>query len=152
VELNCRVNESLVDIWTITEAELVPLTRFLQTQETVAALHRLRDSIAFLDAMESFVSYNSMCPAPRLRTIFIEAGLIALKMHVIQSHFKFSRGLHVNGTFMSETSGLHIITGRKQSGKSKYVRSVALLEILAHAACRLPATFVSFRLLQNICI
>jgi DNA mismatch repair ATPase MutS len=151
VELNCGVNESLADIWTIADAELVPPTRLLRTTETLAALHRLCDSIAFLDAMESFVSFNSMCPAPMLRTIFIEAGLIAPKM-IIQSHFKFSRGLHVNDTFISETSALHIIVGRNKSGKSKYVRSVALLAILAHAGCQLPATFVSFRLLKNICI
>ncbi|GJP74826.1 hypothetical protein CLOP_g5358 [Closterium sp. NIES-67] len=51
---------------------------------------------------------------------------------------------------MSEASNAMIITGPNMSGKSTYLRQVALLTILAHIGCYVPARFASFRVVDRI--
>jgi DNA mismatch repair ATPase MutS len=151
-ELNSRVNESLVEIWQLTDRELALLLDVIWAKDTVSALHCLCDSIALLDAMTALVSYCSLSPVATVRPVFTDGGPIAVK----SGHHPIlvTRSPHdavPNDVFLSETSAMHIITGRNNSGKSTFLRSVALNTILAHTGCNVPAEFASFRLLKNVC-
>lgn len=151
-ELNARVNESLAEIWLLTDSELASLMDTIWEKETVSSLHRLCDSIALLDAMTAMVSYCSLSPGPMVRPSFNEGGPIAIKAghHPILLARAPSDAVP-NDVFISETSATHIITGRNNAGKSTFLRSVALNAILAHTGCNVPAEFASFRFLNNVC-
>lgn len=151
VELNTRVNESLAEIWLLTDRELVTLQDAIWAKDTVSALHRLCDSIALLDALTSMISYCSMSQVQTVRPKLTVGGPIAVKglFHPILAE-RSPTDIVPNDVFLSETSALHLITGRNNSGKSTFLRSTALISILAHTGCSVPAEFASFRILRNI--
>lgn len=151
VELNTRVNESLAEIWLLTDRELEGLLGVIWARDTVSALHRLCDSIALLDALTSMVSYSSLSQVPTSRPKFTTGGPIEIKgaCHPILAE-RNPAGVVSNDVFLNETSALHVITGRNNSGKSTFLRSTALTSILAHTGCNVPAELASFRILRNI--
>jgi DNA mismatch repair protein MutS len=50
-----------------------------------------------------------------------------------------------NDTYMSDCSSLHIITGPNMSGKSTYLKQVALIAVMAQMGCYVPAAFAALR-------
>lgn len=151
IELNSRVNESLAQIWTLTDRELADLLDVIWSKDSITALHSLCDSVAILDMLSSFVSYCSVCPVRTVEPSFTIGGPIALKNahHPMLLKLSPQNSVH-NDLFLGETSALHVITGRNQSGKSTFLRMVALMCILAHTGCALPAEFASMRVLNRI--
>jgi len=55
-----------------------------------------------------------------------------------------------NNTYISRDLCLNIITGPNHSGKSTYLLQVAIMTILAHLGCYVPATYASFRLTDQL--
>lgn len=75
----------------------------------------------------------------------IEAG-----RHPIMEHMQ-KEPVVPNDTFASLSSSFQIITGPNMSGKSTYIRQVALLTIMAHMGSFVPASYASFRLCDQVC-
>eukprot|EP00177_Eucheuma_denticulatum_P006369 GFKZ01011611.1.p1 GENE.GFKZ01011611.1~~GFKZ01011611.1.p1 ORF type:complete len:496 (+),score=56.20 GFKZ01011611.1:1220-2707(+) len=150
-QLNARFDDSLQDIWRLQEFELAALLSVIFRPEVFTALHRLCDSIAVLDMLTSFVSYSSVCHAQTERPRLTKSGPIALQEAYHPTLLSLRPHDTVpNDAFLSETSGLHIITGRNEAGKSTYIRMVGLIAIMAHTGCMVPAKFASVRLLQRL--
>ncbi|CAN8002157.1 unnamed protein product, partial [Ixodes hexagonus] len=55
-----------------------------------------------------------------------------------------------NGTYMSADSNCNIITGPNMSGKSTYLKQVAVLQAMAQMGSFVPAKYASFRLADQI--
>ena len=55
-----------------------------------------------------------------------------------------------NGCYLASCASLHILTGPNMSGKSTYLRQIALIVILAHLGCHVPASFAHVRLVDGI--
>lgn len=55
-----------------------------------------------------------------------------------------------NDSFASKEAPLVIITGANMSGKSTYLRQIALLQILAQCGSFIPAAFAQFRVARQI--
>lgn len=56
-----------------------------------------------------------------------------------------------NDLYLDSTSNLQIITGPNCSGKSTFLRQTALLAIMAHLGCYIPAVSAKIRLTDRIC-
>jgi DNA mismatch repair protein MSH4 len=50
-----------------------------------------------------------------------------------------------NDTYISPSCPLSLITGPNMSGKSTYLKQVAMLVIMAQMGCYVPASFMSLR-------
>jgi DNA mismatch repair protein MSH4 len=50
-----------------------------------------------------------------------------------------------NDVYASLESNFELITGPNMSGKSTYLRQIALLTVMAHIGCLIPATVAEFR-------
>lgn len=55
-----------------------------------------------------------------------------------------------NDYYSSEQHCFHIVTGCNMSGKSIYIRTVALLQIMAQVGCFVPAEFASFPVIHQL--
>lgn len=55
-----------------------------------------------------------------------------------------------NDAFASQTARFQIITGCNMSGKSTYIRSVALMNVMAQVGSFVPASYASFSIIQQL--
>lgn len=55
-----------------------------------------------------------------------------------------------NDYYASEQHSFQIITGCNMSGKSTYIRTVALLQVMAQIGCFVPAEYASFTIIHNL--
>lgn len=55
-----------------------------------------------------------------------------------------------NNVFVSDSSRFQIITGCNMSGKSTYLRMVALQQIMAQIGCYVPAKFATFPMIRKL--
>lgn len=150
-QLNNRYQDSLQEIWRLTEMEIGSLLNKIFRPDVLGALHRLCDGIAILDTLTSFVTYASRSEAPMERPKLTEGGPIALQKayHPILLEIR-PQSVVPNDVFLDETSALHVISGRNQSGKSTFVRMVGLICVMAHTGCMVPAKFASLRILNRL--
>lgn len=150
-QLNNRYQDSLREIWRFSEIELGALLNVIFKTEVLTALHRLCDGIAILDTLTSFVTYSSCSEAPMHRPNLTDGGPIAFQnaFHPVLLEVRPHKTVP-NDVFLDETSALHIISGRNQSGKSTFLRMVGLICVMAHTGGMVPAKFASVRILKRI--
>lgn len=55
-----------------------------------------------------------------------------------------------NDYYATEQHAFQIITGCNMSGKSTYIRTVAMLQVMAQIGCFVPAQFASFTIVHNL--
>lgn len=149
--LNRRFHDTLQNIWIYTDKELGSLLGEIMQPANLSVLHQLCESIAILDCLISFVTYASTCASQMTRPRISLNGPIVLKgaHHPILAYMDAESSVP-NEIFLDETSATHIITGRNQSGKSTFIRMVAVQAILAHMGCMVPAQLAYIRVLHRI--
>lgn len=149
--LNRRFHDTLQNIWIYTDKELGSLLEQIMQPANLSVLHQLCESIAILDCLISFVTYASTCASQMTRPRFSPNGPIVLKgaHHPILAYMDVESSV-ANEIFLDETSATHIITGRNQSGKSTFIRMVAVQIVLAHTGCMVPAQLAYIRVLHRI--
>jgi DNA mismatch repair protein MSH4 len=55
-----------------------------------------------------------------------------------------------NDMYASEVYRFQIVTGRNMSGKTTFIRMLALLQIMAQVGCFVPASYAMFPLVHNL--
>lgn len=86
-----------------------------------------------------------------IRPEFTDTTAIHQGRHPIRDHFKLYREKFIpNDTFIFSGNNMQIITGPNASGKSTYLRQVALLNLLAQIGCYVPAEYASFRVMDML--
>lgn len=150
-QLNCRYHDNLRKIWQMTEIELGSLLNEIFKPERIAVLHRLCDSTAILDCLTSFVTYSSLCHVATEKPTLTKDGPIALRQAYHPTLLDLNPRTAVpNDVFLDESCALHLISGRNQAGKSTFIKMVAIICVMAHTGCTIPAKFASVRVLQKI--
>ena len=107
----------------------------------VAPLFRISESIATVDMLAAFAQVatsQDYCRPELTSTLAIKSG-----RHPI--HEKIRKGKFVpNDIYASQQARFQIITGCNMSGKSTYIRSIALMTIMAQIGSFVPAVYASF--------
>ena len=107
----------------------------------ISLLYRTSDSLAMLDMLASFahVATNQDYVRPTFgNTTAIKAG-----RHPIQEKIHAPKFIP-NDVFADKDSRFQIVTGYNMSGKSTYIRSIALLSVMAQIGSFVPAQFACF--------
>ncbi|PSC68890.1 DNA mismatch repair MSH4 [Micractinium conductrix] len=154
--LNSRLRDSSNDCLVLTEQVLEGLaTRIVATY--LPLLHRLVDSLALLDMLAGFAAVASgagvkggrgggaSSDRQYVRPVLTQGGPLALveARHPLLECLDEGAPFQPNDTFLALNSSLHIITGPNMSGKSTYLRQVALCVVAAQAGAFVPAAFAS---------
>ncbi|EHK18134.1 uncharacterized protein TRIVIDRAFT_194557 [Trichoderma virens Gv29-8] len=145
VKLNQRLLDTSNEIIMRSDAVIRGLVKELRRQ--VSPLFRVCESIALVDMISSFGQITTTRDYVRPN---IEDTL-ALKSarHPILDKKMVSEYVP-NDYYATERYRFHCVTGCNMSGKSTYIRSVALLQIMAQIGCFVPAEFATFPIIHNI--
>lgn len=107
----------------------------------VAPLFRISESIATVDMLAAFAQVataQDYCRPELTSTLAVKSG-----RHPI--HEKIRKGKFIpNDVYATQQARFQIITGCNMSGKSTYIRSIALMTIMAQVGSFVPAMYASF--------
>jgi DNA mismatch repair protein MutS len=106
--------------------------------------------IAVLDVLLSFaqvsIENNYVMPLVlKENNLIIKGG-----RHPVVEKTQFQVSFVPNDTFFNEDAIIHIITGPNMSGKSTYLRQVALITLMAQIGCFVPAESAELGIIDRI--
>ncbi|KAL2917178.1 MutS protein msh4 [Polyrhizophydium stewartii] len=144
---NDRIRESLTEVYLMGDKIVSDLTSKLR--ESLAVLYRLSESIALLDMITGFAHVAEQSRA--VRPEFTTALAIKNGRHpILESMSDASLAVVPNDVFSDATARLQIITGSNMSGKTTYLRQIALISVMAQTGSFVFADYVSVRLLDRL--
>ncbi|KAI9288655.1 muts domain V-domain-containing protein [Umbelopsis sp. AD052] len=140
LQLNYRVSESLSEIYKHSDSYVNKIMEDIRSG--IHILYKFSEAIALLDIC---VAFTHMCTvADYVRPEFSDTLAIKAGRHPIRERVSCSQFVP-NDIFASDTINFQIVTGPNMSGKSTYLRTIAMLVIMAHIGSFVPAKYASFR-------
>ncbi|KAH6675370.1 muts domain V [Plectosphaerella plurivora] len=144
-KLNHRIHDSVVEAIQLGDAIIQELLDSIRTQ--VQHMFRVCESVALLDMLSAFAHVSIL----REYTKPDMTGTLGLKAarHPVMDKTIEER-IVPNDFYASEEHRFHIITGCNMSGKSTYLRTVALLQVMAQIGCFVPAEYAAFSIIHSL--
>ncbi|KAL8819842.1 MAG: hypothetical protein Q9223_001817 [Gallowayella weberi] len=139
LKLNQKIIDSHHEVLQMSDRSVQELID--NVREGVAPLFKTCEAIALLDMIASFaqlVTLQDYCRPELTDTLAIKGG-----RHPIREKIHPERFIP-NDAYATQQSRFQIITGCNMSGKSTYIRSLALMTVMAQIGCFVPATYASF--------
>ncbi|KAK7989125.1 heterokaryon incompatibility protein-domain-containing protein [Apiospora arundinis] len=145
VQLNTRITDSHNEAVMLSDRVIHGLLDSIRGH--IPNLFGVSESIALLDMISSFGQSVTVRDYIRPET----GSVLALKAarHPIYEKL-MQQGFTPNDVFANEQHRFQIITGCNMSGKSTYIRMVALLQVMAQIGCFVPAEFASFPIIHQL--
>lgn len=113
----------------------------------IAILFKISEGVALLDMLASFAQL--MIVQEYVRPELTETLAIKGGRHPIREKIHREKFIP-NDVYATKQSRFQIITGCNMSGKSTYIRSVALMTIMAQIGSFVPATYASFPMTHQL--
>lgn len=146
ISYNERINQAVNGA--MVESDGVIKDLLSEIRSRICTLFKYCEGIALVDMLSSFACLTRTCNYTRPVIHQNAYGLVAARHPILDS-----RGLDKcipNDYFVTEESRFQIITGQNMSGKSTYIRSIAILQIMAQVGCYVPAESARFPLLYSL--
>ncbi|KAF3844835.1 hypothetical protein F7725_007998 [Dissostichus mawsoni] len=144
MKMNDRCDEAL------RRSSICPMvtSQLLSTvHEHIHCLYKLSDAVSMLDMLLSLA--NACTISDYVRPEFTDTLAIKQGRHPILERIVGQQPVS-NNSYISEGSNFVIITGPNMSGKSTYLKQVALCQIMAQIGSFVPAEYASFRVAAQI--
>lgn len=146
VKRNQKISDSHTEVLLMSDKTIQNLITDIRSHLSI--LFKISESLAMLDMLSSFAqlvtTYDYV--RPRLtNTLAIQAG-----RHPIRERLHHQSPFIPNDVYASPQNRFQIITGCNMSGKSTYIRSIALMTVMAQIGCFVPAKFASFKLIRQL--
>ncbi|KAF4635210.1 hypothetical protein G7Y89_g2882 [Cudoniella acicularis] len=148
VKLNQRLEDAHEEVICMSDKTVQDLLDNIRGE--IPSLFKVCESIALLDMIAAFahLATNSGYTKPEIGdAIAIERGRHPVKEKDRKGK---SNGFIPNDVYASDQTRFQIITGCNMSGKSTYIRSVALLSVMAQVGSFVPAEFATFRIIRQL--
>ncbi|KAJ5787667.1 hypothetical protein N7457_002657 [Penicillium paradoxum] len=139
VKLNQKITDAHSEVINMSDRTIQDLIRDVCTE--ISGLFRVSEAIAMLDMLGAFaqLATNYEYIRPELTdTLAIKAGRHPIREQIHSSKFI------PNDAYATPQTRFQIITGCNMSGKSTYIRSLALVTVMAQIGCFIPAHYASF--------
>uniref|UniRef100_A0A8C9Y884 DNA mismatch repair protein n=1 Tax=Sander lucioperca TaxID=283035 RepID=A0A8C9Y884_SANLU len=145
MKMNDRCDEALREIF---HMSYVVICQLLSTiHEHIHCLYKLSDAVSMLDMLLSLA--NACTISDYVRPEFTDTLAIKQGRHPILERIVGQQPIS-NNSYISEGSNFVIITGPNMSGKSTYLKQVALCQIMAQIGSFVPAEYASFRVADQV--
>ncbi|XP_013048567.3 mutS protein homolog 4 isoform X6 [Anser cygnoides] len=145
IKMNERCQESLREIYHMTYLIVCKLLN--EIYEHIHCLYKLSDTVSMLDMLLSFAHVCTV--SDYVRPEFTDTLAIKQGWHPILEKIAMEKPVS-NNTYLTEGSNFLIITGPNMSGKSTYLKQIALCQIMAQIGSYVPAEYCSFRIAEQI--
>ena len=139
VKSNQKITDSHHEVLQMSDHIIQELIESIR--EDVAPLFKISESIAMLDMFASLAQLVSTADyrRPELTdTLAIKDGRHPIRERIHNSKFV------PNDVYATQQTRFQIITGCNMSGKSTYIRSIALMQVMAQIGSFVPASYASF--------
>uniref|UniRef100_A0A8C2ZWZ7 MutS homolog 4 n=1 Tax=Cyclopterus lumpus TaxID=8103 RepID=A0A8C2ZWZ7_CYCLU len=145
MKLNDRCDEALREIF---HMSYVVICQLLSTiHQHIHCLYKLSDAVSMLDMLLSLANVCTI--SDYVRPEFTDTMAIKQGRHPILERIVGQQPVS-NNSYISEGSNFVIITGPNMSGKSTYLKQVALCQIMAQIGSFVPAAYAAFRVADQI--
>ncbi|OXB54524.1 hypothetical protein ASZ78_005921 [Callipepla squamata] len=145
IKMNERCQESLREIYHMTYLIVCKLLN--EIFEHIHCLYKLSDIVSMLDMLLSFA--HACTISDYVRPEFTDTLAIKQGWHPILEKIAMEKPVS-NNVYLTEGSNFLIITGPNMSGKSTYLKQIALSQIMAQIGSYVPAEYCSFRIAEQI--
>ncbi len=147
--INQKIRDIMEEIYLLTDTVVDELVDTIR--QKLDTLYKVSESVALLDLLFSFATLVTVSNE-YVRPEFSTNGPIAIKAgrHPILEKNGARNFFVPNDTYLTESSNFQILTGANMSGKSTHIRQIALIALMAHIGCYVPAKFASFRLIDKL--
>uniref|UniRef100_A0A3Q1JBY1 DNA mismatch repair protein n=1 Tax=Anabas testudineus TaxID=64144 RepID=A0A3Q1JBY1_ANATE len=145
VKMNDRCDEALREIFHMSYVVICQLLRTIH--EHIHCLYKLSDAVSMLDMLLSLA--NACTISDYVRPEFTDTLAIKQGRHPILERMSGQQPIS-NNAYISEGSNFVIITGPNMSGKSTYLKQVAMCQIMGQIGSFVPAEYASFRVADQI--
>jgi len=118
-----------------------------EIRKNIEPLFQISAAIALLDMVAGFaqlVTTQDYCRSEFAQTLAIKNG-----RHPIREKIHAEKDVP-NDAYVTQQTRFQIITGCNMSGKSTYIRSLALMAIMAQTGCFVPAAYASFPIFHQL--
>jgi DNA mismatch repair ATPase MutS len=150
-QLNLRCREMIGQILLTTEQEMAGLVEKIQQQ--VHVLFQVSESVALLDMMVAFGAHVKLAGGdwarPHMDGTASASLVLKQARHPILDRFG-EHSLVANDVYATPASNFALITGPNMAGKSTYLRMTALVCLMAHVGCLVPASQANLPLLSRV--
>jgi DNA mismatch repair protein MSH4 len=117
-------------------------------RQHMGSLFRICEGIAMLDMLASFAhlvtTQDYVRPQLSPDTLAIKAG-----RHPIREKIQEAKYIP-NDVYATQQKRFQIVTGCNMSGKSTYIRSVALMQVMVQVGSFVPAQYASFPIIRQL--
>ena len=145
VKLNQKIADAHNEVILMSDGSIQNLINGVRAE--IQPLFKISECIALLDMMSGFAQLVTM--HDYVRPDLTEAIAIKAGRHPIKERIQSERYIP-NDVYATPQNRLQVITGCNMSGKSTYIRSVALMAVMAQIGCFVPAQFASFPLTHQL--
>lgn len=145
MKLNQKITDAHNEVVNMSDRSIQDLINDVRME--IHPLFKISESIAMLDMITSFAQLATTQDyvKPELTdTLAIKAG-----RHPIRDKIQVEKYIP-NDVYATQQHRFQIITGCNMSGKSTYIRSVALMTIMAQIGCFVPAQYASFPISHQV--
>ncbi|KAF9933441.1 MutS protein msh4 [Linnemannia zychae] len=145
IKKNAKINDSLIEVYLMSDKIVNDLSSKIRGE--IGALYKVSEAVAMLDMLLSFTHQCTVNDF--IRPEFTDTLVIKRGHHPVLEKINLLATVP-NDTYAGSANSFQIITGPNMSGKSTYLRQVALLTIMAHIASFIPAEYASFRVIHQL--
>ncbi|KAF9990044.1 MutS protein msh4 [Mortierella antarctica] len=145
IKKNAKINDSLTEVYLMSDKIVGDLSSEVRAE--VGALYKASECIALLDMLLSFAHQCTV--NEYVRPEFTDTLVIKQGRHPVIEKL-YSTPFVPNDTYASSAKTFQVITGPNMSGKSTYLRQVALLTIMAQIGSFVPAEYASIRVMDQL--
>lgn len=146
MKINQKITDAHNEVVNMSDATVQQLIDGVRTQ--IAPMFKISESIALLDMLAAFaqvVTTDGYVKPEITPALAIKAG-----RHPLMEKIRKGDRFIPNDMYSTQQSRFQIITGCNMSGKSTYIRSIALMAIMAQVGCFVPAQYASFPITHQI--
>ncbi|KAF3386872.1 MutS protein [Penicillium rolfsii] len=145
VKLNQKITDAHNEVINMSDQTVQALLHEVCAE--VAGLFRISEAIAMLDMLAAFAQLATSQTYIRpelMTTLAIRAGRHPIRERIHSNKFI------PNDACATPQTRFQIITGCNMSGKSTYIRSIALMVVMAQIGCFVPAQYASFPIVHQL--